>query len=218
MLTQASLAQGKFVTEPKSSGRSPRSAALRNQARGTIVDEPGNGRVEMFALDTSEPALFALCRELFENAWQDLVFGILIQGAAWEIRAPCAPQRVALHDGYLTVDFGVWHFHICIGPHQGTRKVPTSPELARIRRTSRAELYRLLGPDDAPTSWGLRLFNGIGEQQMNVFFPNPFLTDAGKIGKAPDWARLAIWDRVCHRALGRAADARDRSGARFWHP
>lgn len=188
------------------------------QKRGTIVDEPGNGRVEIFALNTSEAALFSLCRDLFENAWQDLVFGILIQGAAWEIRAPCAPQRIALSDGYLTVDFGVWHFHICIGPHLGTRKAPTSPELARIRRTGRAELYRLLGPDDAPTSWGLRLFNGNGEQQMNIFFPNPFLTDAGKISKTPDWSRLAIWDRTREQALGLAPDARDRAGKAFWHP
>ena len=196
--------------------RSP--TRLRNQPRGAIVDEAGNGRVETFALDTSEAALHDLCRDLFEHCWQDLVFGILIQGAAWEIRAPGAPHRIGLVDGYLTVDFGVWHFHICIGPHRGTRKAPTSVELARIRRTSRAELYRLLGPDDAPMSWGLRLFNGNGEQQMNVFFPNPFLTAAGKLAKTPDWTRLAIWDRVCKTALGRNADARDRSGKRFWHP
>ncbi len=186
--------------------------------RGTIVEEPGNGRVELFPLDTSEAALFALCRDLFENAWQDLVFGILIQGAAWEIRAPGAPKRISLLDGYLTVDFGAWHFHICIGPHHGTRKTPTPPELARIRRTSRAELYRLLGPDDAPMTWGLRLFNGNGEQQMNIFFPNPFLTDEGKISKVPDWSRLAIWDRTRHAALGLAPDAHDRAARGFWHP
>ena len=218
MLMGSSLAQGAFVPASKKPDGSVRAARPRSQARGEIADEPGNGRVEMFALDTSEAALYTLCRDLFENCWQDLVFGILIQGAAWEIRAPGAPRRIGLLDGYLTVDLGVWHFHLCIGPHKDTRKSPTSPELARIRRTARAELYRLLGPDGAPMTWGLRLFNGNGEQQMNVFFPNPFLTEAGKITKVPDWNRLAIWDRVCQSALGRRPDARDRSGTGFWHP
>lgn len=207
MLASISLAQGFAVDTP-----------MINLQRGAIVEEPGSGRVELFALETSEAALFALCRDLFESAWQDLGFGILIQGAAWEIRAPGAPRRIGLLDGYLTVDFGVWHFHICIGPHKGTRKAPTSPELARIRRTSRAELYRLLDPDDAPMTWGLRLFNGNGEQQMNIFFPNPFLTETGKISKTPDWSRLAIWDRTRRSALGLATDARDRSSKGFWHP
>ena len=222
MLAIPSLAQGDFVTvlhpaliPPVGAQRPARPRTLR---RGVIVDELGNGRVEMFALDTSEQALYALCRGLFEHCWQELVFGILIQGAAWEIRAPGAPQRIGLLDGYLTVDFGVWHFHICIGAHQGTRKAPTPPELARIRRTSRAELYRLLDAADAPMTWGLRLFNGNGEQQMNVFFPNPFLTEAGKITRSPDWNRLAVWDRVRKQALGLAPDARDRSSKGFWHP
>jgi hypothetical protein len=67
-------------------------------------------------------------------------------------------------------------------------------------------------------TWGLRLFNGNGEQQMNIFFPNPFLTDEGKISKTPDWSRLAIWDRTRHAALGLAPDPRDRSAKGFWHP
>lgn len=211
MLAAKSLAQGPVV-EPVSDIAAPQSA------RGAIVDEPGNGRVEIFPLDISEAALYAVCRELFENAWQDLVFGILIQGAAWEIRAPHAPQRIGLMDGYLTVDFGVWHFHICIGEHKGTPAHPTPPELSRMRRTSRAECYRLLGPDGAPMTWGLRLFNGNGEQQMNVFFPNPFLTDAGKISPTPNWSRLAVWDRVRRLALGLPSDARDRTAKGFWHP
>ena len=68
--------------------------------------------------------------------------------------------------------------------------------LARRRQTARAELYRRLdhasGP---PTSWGLRLFNGHGEQQITILLPNPFLSpDGEKVLTVPDWSRLALWD------------------------
>ncbi len=191
---------------------------MADAPRGRIVDEPGNGLVEMFSLDLDEQNLYALLRDLFERHWQNLVFGILIQGAAWEIRAPAAPKRISLLDGYLTVDFGAWHFHICIGAHKGTPQTPTPASLARIRRTARGELYRLLGPDGAPMTWGLRLFNGNGEQQINIFFPNPFLNDSGKISKVPDWNRLTTWNHARQTALGLGPDRLDQSAKGFWHP
>jgi hypothetical protein len=191
---------------------------MADATRGHIADEPGNGMVERFALDLAEQKLYALLRDLFEHHWSSLVFGILIQGAAWEIRAPHAPTRIGMLDGYLTVDFGTWHFHICIGEHKGTRKAPTPASLARIRRTARGELYRLLGPDGAPMTWGLRLFNGNGEQQINIFFPNPFLTENGKISKAPDWSQLAVWNHARQLALGLGPDPLDCSASSFWHP
>lgn len=74
-------------------------------AAETIV-EPGMGTLEVFALDTSEDTLFAFLRDVFDNYWQVIHFGPLIQGAAWEIRAPAAPRKISLCDGYITVDFG----------------------------------------------------------------------------------------------------------------
>jgi len=41
--------------------------------------------VEVFALPTDEASLEALLRELFEQHWDKITFGPLIQGAAWEI-------------------------------------------------------------------------------------------------------------------------------------
>lgn len=66
---------------------------------------------------------------------------------------------IKMFDGYLAVAFGVPHFHICIGGHRGPHNNPVSPELARHRRTARAELYRQLGRSGTPISWGIRLFN-----------------------------------------------------------
>ncbi|AWK84956.1 DUF7676 family protein [Azospirillum thermophilum] len=180
-----------------------------------VVEEPGMGRVEIFPLSTDQDLLFALLKDAFEVWWRDIVFGTLIQGAVFEIHAPNAPRKVSLFDGYLTVDFGAWHFHVCIGPHRGTPRNPVDPALARIRRTARAEMYRVLGADGAPRSWGLRLFNGSGEQQMTLFFPNPFLGENDRILKEPDWNRLSMWDAFRQRYLGLDADPLDRSGSRF---
>ena len=181
------------------------------------VSEPGMGRLEIFPLDTAEPFLFGLLEDVFANHWRSIVFGSLIQGAVFEIRAPNAPQRIAMLDGYLTFDFGAWHFHLCIGEHKGSRASPTDPALAAHRRTARAELYRMLDGDGAPSSWGLRLLNGRDEQQMTVFLPNPFLDDADRILETPDWTRLALWDHLRETYLGLGPDEGDRAAKGFHH-
>jgi hypothetical protein len=174
---------------------------------------------EIFALPTDAASLEDLLTDLFRNHWQQITFGPIIQGAAWEMRAAQPPDRVKMFDGYLTVSFGVPHFHICIGEHRGPHNDPVSPALAHHRRTSRAELYRRLGRDGAPMSWGLRLFNGKDEQQITVLLPNPFLhPETDKILKAPDWSRLELWDHLRARWLGLdQPDPFDRSGRGFRH-
>jgi hypothetical protein len=187
-------------------------------AKSRTVFELGNGTLELFDLNPSESLLFELLRDLFENHWQEIVFGILIQGAAWEIKADRKPESISLLDGYLTVDFGHWHFHICIGENKGSTAQPTDPELKAHRQTSRAELYRQLSQSGTPNSWGLRLYNGKNEQQLIVFFPNPFLTSDMQIAKHPDWSRLALWDHLRSRWLGLSEpDPLDRSGLKFQH-
>ncbi|HLI21518.1 MAG TPA: hypothetical protein VKV32_10400 [Stellaceae bacterium] len=184
-----------------------------------IVEVDG-ATVEVFSLPTDEASLFELMRDVFENHWHEIVFGPLIQGAAWELRAPGAPEKITMFDGYLTVAFGVPHFHICIGEHKGPHNNPVSPVLAQHRRTARAELYRRLSSHDAkPVSWGLRLFNGQDEQQITVLLPNPFLEpDTDKVLRQPDWSRLALWDKLRARWLGLdEPDPFDRAGTGFRH-
>lgn len=122
-------------------------------------------------------------------------------------------------DGYLTIAFGASHFHLCIGAHKGAAANPTSPALARHRRTSRAKLYRRLDRSGAPVSWGLRLFNGEGEQQITVLLPNPFLDqDSDKVLKMSGWDWLALWDQLRARWLGLdEPDPLDRLGKGFHH-
>jgi hypothetical protein len=183
------------------------------------VTDPDGAAIEVFSLPTDDASLEALLRELFERHWDKITFGPLIQGAAWEIRAPHAPTHVGMLDGYLTVAFGASHFHLCIGPHKGSPGSPTPESLARHRRTARAELYRRLDKSGAPVSWGLRLFNGQSEQQTTILLPNPYLSpDADKVLKMPDWSRLDLWDRLRARWLGLVeSDPFDRSGCGFSH-
>jgi hypothetical protein len=175
--------------------------------------------VEILPLPTDEASLEALLRDLFEQQWDKITFGPLIQGAAWEMRASHAPTHVGMLDGYLTVAFGASHFHLCIGFHKGTLNNPTPEALARRRRTARAELYRRLDRFGAPVSWGVRLFNGKGEQQLTILLPNPFLSGAGDtVLREPDWSRLALWDELRARWTGSTGpDPFDRSAVRFTH-
>ena len=54
--------------------------------RATTVTDPDGATVEILPLPTDEASLEQLLRDLFENHWQAITFGPLIQGAAWEIR------------------------------------------------------------------------------------------------------------------------------------
>ena len=104
-----------------------------------VTDEDGH-IVEVFSLSTDEATLERVLRDLFELHWDKIVFGPIIQGAAWEFQAPHAPTHVGVLDGYLTVAFGAPHFHLCIGPTQGSRHQPhsTSARPAPPLRTRRA--------------------------------------------------------------------------------
>ncbi len=190
--------------------------STREVAAGAVVrDEPGMGTVEVFPLPVDERTLLSVLRDIFENHWREIRFGVLIQGSVFEIR-PSGPPRIGLLDGYATVDLGASHFHICIGEHHGEPGKPVPPELARHRRCRRAELYRVLY-EGAPVTWGVRMFNGADEQQLTVMLPNPFLDDDQQPLAIPDWSRLACWDDLRATYLGLAPDPRDRTAPRFVH-
>jgi hypothetical protein len=182
------------------------------------VGEADGALCDLFPLPGDEATLEALLRVLFVDHWQEITFGPIIQGAAYEFKAPSAPIYFGTCDGYLTIAFGASHFHICIGEHRGSPSNPVSPALAHHRRTARGELTRRLDRTGAPVSWGLRLFNGAGEQQITILFPNPFLDPAtDRVVDPPDWSRLELWDKVRARWLGLGPDPLDRSGTGFRH-
>ena len=181
-----------------------------------VCDSSGRKTRELWPLPLEEAFLEAFLRELFERHWQGLVFGPLIQGAAYEFKCPSEPRSITLFDGYLTVHYGSGgHFHLCIGENQGSETNPTPPALRAHRKPSKAQLFRGFGKDGKPLSWGLEMWNGKDEPMISIFFPNPFLTDDDQIAERPDFARLAVWRAVTKRWLNREPEAFDEEGGGF---
>jgi nitrile hydratase accessory protein len=188
----------------------------RSHAAAYRYDEPGVGDIEVFPVQPDEDTLRAMLAAMFQGPWwAQIRYGPLIQGAAYELRLR-RPAELSMLDGYVTIDDGGGHLHVCIGPHRGSPGHPVGPELARHRRCRHAELYRTwLG--GAPTSWGFRMFNGDDDQQLNVLLPNPFLDDDDQPLPAPDWTRLTCWDELRRRFLALGPDPADRLGSAFRH-
>jgi hypothetical protein len=178
--------------------------------RSETVTEADGRVTELFDLPVDEPMLFRLFTLLFKEHFSELTFGPCIEGAVFEIHVD-KPGELTMLDGYLTVDFGSWHFHLCLGEHRGLKAKPCPAELAQHRRVKRAALYRTRGGSCLPVSWGLRLWNGHDEQMITVFLPSPFLDATGHHRlREPDWSRLGLWDEIRREFLGLDADPRDR--------
>jgi hypothetical protein len=147
--------------------------------------------------------LFRLCQRLFVDHWEKIVFGPCIEGAVFELQLRGPAEKVSMLDGYLTVFFDEpAHFHLCIAPHRGLGNRKTDPALATHRQCARAAFSRTVSSTCSPQSWGIRLWNGAGEQMVTFFLPNPFLTDEQKRRREPDWNRLALWNALRAEFLG----------------
>jgi nitrile hydratase accessory protein len=189
--------------------------AHRMVAASYHTTEDTTDDLEVFPVAVDEPTLHAILTELFVDQWRAIRFGLLIQGAVYELAA-ARPATLTMLDGYLTIDLGDSHLRLCVGDHRGRPDRPVDPRLARARRCAHAELQRrwIAG---APTTWMFRMFNGNGDQMLTVLLPNPFLGDDDAPLDEPDWSRLELWDRLRDRFLGLPPDPVDRSGRQFAH-
>jgi hypothetical protein len=141
-------------------------------------------------VDVAGDTVARLLGELFSKHWAEISFGPVVDGAAWEIRLT-SPPTLSLRDGYLTVDTGTWHFHLCVEAHQARGNAA----LAAARRVARAAFFRTDGGTCVPTSWGLRLWNGRGEQMISVYFPSPFYDHTTeRYRREPDWSQTTLWE------------------------
>ena len=165
------------------------------EAGGGIMRE-ADGTVTRYAeVPVAGDTVERLMREVFSDHWAEIFAGPVIEGAAYEIRFT-TPPKVSMLDGYLTVDTGAWHFHLCVNDHRGA----ATAEQARVRRVARAAFFQTDGGTCVPGAWGLRLWNGRGEQMVTVFFPNPWLDDDGEQRvREPRWNRTALWEDLRHR-------------------
>jgi hypothetical protein len=162
-----------------------------------IVKHPDDSVTAFSHFPPSETVLRELVDELFAKNWSKITVGPCIEGAVFEIRFVQAPE-IRISDGYLTIDLGPWHFHLCIGPAKGS----SSEELMRVRPVSKIAFFEKRGKGcGGGRSWGLRLWNGYGEQMTTVFLPNPYLSDKMEYLKTPEWNRLALYYQLRQKFL-----------------
>jgi hypothetical protein len=159
------------------------------RAMAEVVREPDGSVTEYTDVAVTGDTVERLLTEVFGEHWAAISAGPVIDGAAYEIRFTDTP-KLSMLDGYLTVDTGPWHFHLCVNDHRGA----ATPDLARVRRVARAAFFRTDGGSCVPGAWGLRLWNGCGEQMITVYFPNPWLDDDLERVREPRWAVTALWD------------------------
>ena len=170
---------------------------------GTLVRDEDGSVTRYDDVPVAGDTVARLLTEVFTEHWADVTFGPVIEGSAWEIHLT-APPTLSLRDGYLTVDTGAWHFHLCVDDHAAHGNAA----LAAVRRVRRAAFFRTDGGSCVPTSWGVRLWNGRGEQMITIFFPSPFYdheTDARR--REPDWSRTALWEAMRARWSSTSAPA-----------
>jgi hypothetical protein len=154
-----------------------------------------------------------LVRLLFEDHWRDITVGPCIEGAVFEVRFSEQP-KLSMLDGYLTVNLGPWHFHLCIAEHKGNR----SAELRKARQVARVALFETRGAGcGGGRSWGVRMWNGFGEQMTTVFLPNPRLSDEMKLLKEPNWDRLKLWYELRRQFLNEQPPANIAEAQGGWH-
>jgi hypothetical protein len=163
----------------------------------TIVRDADGSVTEYTDVSVAGDTVQRLLSEVFAEHWAAISAGPVIEGAAYEIRF-AGPPRLSMLDGYLTIDTGPWHFHLCVNDHRGA----ATPELARLRRVGRAAFFRTDGGSCVPAAWGLRLWNGRGEQMITIYFANPWLDDDLERVREPRWERTAAWDALRARYAG----------------
>lgn len=177
-----------------------------------IEELDGQGRVRRhrWVLPTDPDFIGGFVTDLFQRYWDRLIYGPILGGIAYELTCPCAPDRVELDGGYLTIGFGGPHFHMCIGPGVWA----DTPE-GRQRMPGAASIVRSLDESGAPNSWSFELRDGAGAPVMCIYFDNPFLTGPDQLAEEPDWSRLSMWRDISTRYLGLGPDSFDETSKGF---
>jgi len=187
-------------------------AAVKPSKEPVVNKLDGKREMQVWPLPLDEKYLEEFLTYIFQNYWDQVIFGPLIEGAAYELSCPSKPSKISLFDGYLTVSFGGPHFHLCIGENKGSPAQPTPEDLKARRRPSKAQIFRRIDKHGSPISWGFEMRNGADQPMISIFFASPFLSAGDKIAKEPNWERLAMWRDISKRYLDREPEQFDQSG------
>jgi len=87
------------------------------RAMAEVVREPDGSVTEYTEVAVHGDTVQRLMAEVFGEHWAAISAGPIVDGAAYEIRFTAAPT-LSMLDGYLTIDTGPWHFHLCVNDHR----------------------------------------------------------------------------------------------------
>src|SRR5262249_22360628 len=169
-----------------------------SQTEGREVVEQLDGSVTEYSyFAPSEENMDRLVKELFEGHWREITVGPCIEGAGFEARFSEKP-KLSMLDGDLTGGLRPRPFY----PFIAVDKSKPSSHPCQKLQGARVALFEQRGAGcGGGRSWGLRLWNGFGEQMTTIFLPNPRLSDDLKILERPDWQRLSLWYELRHQFL-----------------
>ncbi|MBD2614720.1 (2Fe-2S) ferredoxin domain-containing protein [Nostoc punctiforme FACHB-252] len=153
------------------------------------------GFVEYEYFDCKSDVLASLLYTLFEQNWQQVGVGHIVQGSVLELEFNAPPKLCILYDGYLTVAAEGWHLHLCIDTNFGGPLCKTPVEVRKQRLVTRAAFYRRFNAEDSPRSWGIQFWNGANEQLMTILLPNPFVDGENLLPEGkPNLAKLVLYE------------------------
>jgi (2Fe-2S) ferredoxin len=161
-------------------------------------DTYNGNSIEYEDFSTDLNVLGPLLHSLFQEHWQEVGLGHMVDGSVLELEFTAPPKICRIYDGYLTVVTEGWHMHLCVAENQGGATGRTPESLRQVRRVSRAALYRRLNADGEARSWGIQFWNGAGVKMMTLFLPNAFIGEAEDLlpEHKPDLAKLGLYDRL----------------------
>lgn len=165
----------------------------------TIEPLPTGGTIHYDDIPHGIDAIGPLLYALFKEHWKQVQLGHVVEGSVLELEFAQAPKFCILYDGYLTVVTETWHAHLCLEEHGGGPLKTTPASLQKERRIQRAALYRRCNEQGEARSWGIQFWNGAGEKMMNIFLPNPFVSDGDEDllpEKKPRLEKLALYDSL----------------------
>ncbi|MEH2198931.1 (2Fe-2S) ferredoxin domain-containing protein [Nostoc sp.] len=155
------------------------------------------GSIEYEYFDCSTDVLSSLLYTLFQQNWQQVGVGHIVQGGVLELEFNAPPKICILYDGYLTVVAEGWHLHLCIEANLGGPHCKTPLELRQQRQVSRAAFYQRFNAESIPRSWGIDFWNGADENLMTIFLPNPYVEGENLLPEGkPNLSKLALYEEL----------------------
>ena len=181
----------------------------RMRAASYWTEEERHGDLEVFPIVCDEVTLLSVLTEVFENWWQHIRFGTLINGAVYELLAPIARGSrcsTAISPSTSAAGTSMSASASIVGV-PGRPVDPLWPDGGGAHTPS----CNGNGSRAHRAVWMFRMFNGEGAQQMTVLLPNPFLDDDQHLLACTRVEHLALWDPLRQRYLGLSSDPLDRS-------